>query len=173
MNHKQQIHNWILQFKPLNICVDMTAGNGHDTYFLAQNSNKVISIDIQAEALINTKERCKDFLNIQYYLGDHESFIFEERISGLIYNLGYLPGSDKSLITIPSSTIGSLNNLIDKTDQFITISCYRKHPGGNEEYLEINKWVNSLPYPVEILKYETHLSPVTFLINLTKKSLTK
>lgn len=173
MNHKQEIHNWILQFKPLKICVDMTAGNGHDTYFLALNSNEVIAIDIQEEAINNTKYKCKEFSNIKYYFGNHQNFDIEQRISGLIYNLGYLPGSDKLLITNAQSTISSLNNLVNKTDQFIVISCYRKHPGGNDEYLEVKKWINSLPYEIDILKYETDLSPVTFLVNLTKKSLVK
>lgn len=168
MNHKQQIHNWILQFRPLDLCIDMTAGNGHDTYFLALNSKKVITIDIQENAIQNTQKRCEDFDNIEYLVINHDKFNIKTKISGVMYNLGYLPGSDKSIITSHNSTIASLNNLINNIDKFITISCYRKHSGGNDEYIAVKQWVDTLPYQVDLLEYETELSPVTFLINMTK-----
>lgn len=172
MNHKNKTHQWILQFSPLDLSVDMTAGNGYDTLFLAKHSKKVIAIDIQASAIENTRIKCEAFSNINYILCNHQNIVIPGKISGLMYNLGYLPGSDKTIVTHEDSTISSLNKLLTQTEKFITISCYRKHPGGEQEYLAVRKWVESLPYKFEILEYETELSPVTFLINLTiEKSL--
>lgn len=66
MNHKQQIHEWIKAFTPIDTVVDMTAGNGYDTLFLAQHAKHVIAIDIQEDAIIATQERCKNHDNITY-----------------------------------------------------------------------------------------------------------
>ena len=170
MNHKSLTHQWILKFKPLNLTVDMTAGNGYDTLFLAQHSAQVIAIDIRDTAIENTKIRCQNFKNIEYIISDHKIVDIPKRITGLMYNLGYLPGSDKVIITNGNSTIASLNKLINQTEKFITLACYRKHPGGQEEYLAVKEWVESLSHPYEILEYETDLSPITFLIDLTKKN---
>lgn len=83
-----------------------------------------------------------------------------------MYNLGYLPGSDKSITTSAQSTVASLRNALPYVSRFISISCYRKHPGGDDEYLAVKDFVEEHFKQVEILEYETELSPVTFLITL-------
>ena len=42
--------------KPYHICVDATCGNGHDTLFLAKQSNHVYAFDIQKQAIQSTKD---------------------------------------------------------------------------------------------------------------------
>lgn len=65
MNHKQLAHLFMQKFldETSNV-VDMTAGNGHDTLFLAQHAKHVTAIDIQAEAIRSAQERTKEYHNI-------------------------------------------------------------------------------------------------------------
>lgn len=170
MNHKEQYHQWIQQFITSNSTViDMTCGNGYDTLFLAPLSKKVVAIDIQITAIENTKVRTQNFDNIEYINNDHSQVDYTEYapIEGALYNLGYLPGSDKSIITEASSTVESLKKLIPNIQSFLVISCYRGHPGGNEEYLAVKAYIESLNAKVIVLDYPTPLSPVTFCIDLT------
>lgn len=166
MNHKQQIHEWIKAFTPLDTVVDMTAGNGYDTLFLAQHAKHVIAIDIQEDAIIATQERCKKHDNITYQLGSNDLYKFETGVDGLVYNLGYLPGSDKSIITTAHSTVTSLKNALPFVKRFISISCYRKHDCGDHEYHEVKAFVKDHFTNYQVLKYDTELSPVVFLISI-------
>lgn len=166
MNHKQLIHEWIKGFKPMETVVDMTAGNGYDTLFLAEHAQKVIAVDIQEDAILASRNRCKDYNNVTYLHMSNEDISLSEPVDGLMYNLGYLPGSDKSVITTKDTTLKSLKNALPYVTRFISISCYRKHAGGNEEYLAIKSFVESRFEIIEVLEYETELSPVTFLITL-------
>lgn len=166
MNHKQLIHQWIQSFQPLDTIVDMTAGNGHDTFFLSQHANHVIAVDIQEQAINNTKLRCSDANNITYLNQSNADIDFNDSVQGLVYNLGYLPGSDKTITTSAESTLQSLRNALPYVTDFITLSCYRKHEGGNEEYLAVKHFIETHFTKVEILEYETTLSPVTFLIKI-------
>ena len=144
----------------------MTCGNGYDTEFLAGISEKVIAVDIQIDALENTQNRCAMHQNIDYKHMSHDLLTLSEPVDGLIYNLGYLPGSDKSIITRANSTVESLKNCLPMVTKFIAISCYRKHDGGNEEYHAVKDYVEATFKNVKTLEYETKLSPVTFLIEI-------
>lgn len=144
----------------------MTCGNGHDTLFLARLCKKVVAVDIQEAAIQSTQERCKDFNTIEYLHRSHDSLVFESDFDGAIYNLGYLPGGDKSLTTQSHSTLGSIRKVLDKAQRFIVISCYRKHPGGNKEYHDVKSLLDDQKLNYEIFSYDTELSPVTFLIKL-------
>lgn len=166
MNHKELYHQWLLNFKNLDTVIDMTAGNGHDTYFLAGIARKVIAVDIQIEAIEATKERCRAFSNIEYLHQSNATLPISTPIDGIVYNLGYLPGSDKTIITTKDSTIQSLQNILPYVKRFIAIAAYRKHEGGNEEYRAVKDFIEKNFTQVEVLEYETELSPVTFLITL-------
>lgn len=166
MNHKQYIHHWISQLDNLNTVVDMTAGNGHDTLFLAQHAKHVIAVDIQIDAIKATQVRCKEHSNITYKHASNDDIGLDKPVDGLVYNLGYLPGSDKTIITTANTTLKSLENALPYVKRFIIISSYRKHEGGNEEYLAIRSFIEKNFTQVEVLEYETELSPVTFIIRL-------
>lgn len=166
MNHKQLIHQWITQFNPLDTVIDMTAGNGHDTYFLSHHATHVIAIDIQEEAIKATQERCKEQHNISYHVQSNAKYQHRRKVDGIMYNLGYLPGSDKSIITTATSTLQSLQHALPYVTKFITISCYRKHDGGDYEYQKVKRFVETNFTKIEVLEYQTELSPVTFLITI-------
>ncbi len=117
------------------VAIDATLGNGYDTDFLAQRFKKVYAFDIQDKAILNYKE--KNIKNVSLILDSHESFAkyIKENVDCIVYNLGYLPGSDKSITTKKESTIKSLDsglNLLDKNALMI-IALYSGHEGGKEE----------------------------------------
>lgn len=169
MNHKEQSHLWMKQFlNPEATVVDMTCGNGYDTKFLAEHAGHVYAIDIQEAAILNTKTLTQSATNITYIHADHSTVDFKTKapLTGAIYNLGYLPRSDKSVITEAHSTVKSLQNIIPYLTDFLVIACYLKHEGGYDEYLAVQAYIKSLGVPFEILEYETPLSPVTYLVDL-------
>lgn len=129
-----------------NTVVDCTAGNGNDTLLLANlvgKTGSVYGFDIQQTAINHTHDRLKanglNEENIHLFTASHsqlDHFLPKKSlISAAIFNLGYLPGGDKSIITHPESTIeaikGCLNHL--KQNGLVVIVIYYGHPGGQTE----------------------------------------
>lgn len=116
--------------------IDMTCGNGHDTLFLSSlHPKKLIALDIQPEALASAKKKVPD---AEYHLVDHALFpctLEENSIKLAVYNLGWLPGSDKSCTTYADTTLKSLFELMPKITSggVISITCYPGHPEGKKE----------------------------------------
>ncbi|PKM83992.1 MAG: SAM-dependent methyltransferase, partial [Firmicutes bacterium HGW-Firmicutes-13] len=95
-----------------DLAVDATAGNGYDTVFLAKlvgEKGKVFSFDIQDQAIAKTKENLlkNELLDrVQLIQDGHENMTsyVNDRISAVMFNLGYLPGSDHQVVTKPQTT---------------------------------------------------------------------
>ncbi len=140
------------------ITIDATIGNGHDILFLAQQvgtSGHVYGFDIQPQAIAATTKRLNDALLqqtttlIQVSHADmsekipalHHGFI-----QAIMFNLGYLPGGDKSLITQTNSTLQALNAAIRLLAEkgVLTIMVYPGHPGGDDEAKEVKHWLDHL-----------------------------
>lgn len=133
--------------KPHIVAFDATAGNGHDTLKLAkimlsQNSGELHSFDIQESAIRSTRELLSKSLplpileRITLHNLSHKTFPSTLPSPDLvIYNLGYLPGGDKSITTKVETTLESLNSAISRlsSDGLITITLY---PGHSEGYIE-------------------------------------
>jgi predicted methyltransferase len=127
--------------------VDATMGNGHDTLFLANlvgETGTVFSFDIQPEAISSTSARLEQSGlddRVKLFQKGHElvsSCIparFHGKIHAAIFNLGYLPGSDKSVITRPGTTISAVEQLFAmlKPGGIIVLVVYHGHDGGEEE----------------------------------------
>lgn len=160
------VHEWLVQHKAMDLVIDMTCGNGHDTLFLADISKHVVAIDIQPQAIIATQNRCIDKNNITYILEDHSKVDFSTYIpiTGAIYNLGYLPSSDKSIITTPTSTLQSFINLYPLVSDFIIITTYRGHAGGLEEHNLLLEYLSSNNISYRTQSADNPISPCTFFI---------
>lgn len=130
-----------------NIAVDATLGNGHDTDFLSNNFNKVYSFDIQLNAVETYKKKSKE--NTILINDSHENFnvYINGEIDCLVYNLGFLPGGNKSLTTKASSTITSLSCGLSKLKKggLVTIAVYKGHEEGKKEEAEIMNFAKNLP----------------------------
>lgn len=132
---------------PGDVVIDATVGNGYDTVFLAElvgASGHVFGFDIQEEAVASSRERLtKKGLSEQVTLfhSGHEHLsqmipnICQGNITGAIFNLGYLPGSDKSIVTRPETTVAALQQLLEMIapEGIIVLVIYHGHKGGAEE----------------------------------------
>lgn len=148
-----------------DIAIDATAGNGHDTIFLADlvgESGHVYAFDVQKEAVESTLNRVKEaqFENrVTVIHQGHETVdeIVKDKIGGAIFNLGYLPGSDHSIVTKPNTTITAIEKILSllKIGGIIVLVVYHGHVGGKLERDELINYVSSLPQKyVHVLRYE-------------------
>ena len=123
--------------------VDATAGNGHDTLFLAENTGPdghVYALDLQEQALQETKIRINaaGFSHkVTLLLEGHQNLgkLVHHEVDAVMFNLGYLPGSDRTVITTPENTRdGILAALpILRPGGRMSIVVYTGHAGSREE----------------------------------------
>ena len=86
------------------------------------------------------------------------------------FNLGYLPGGNKELITKPETTLSALIQAYDylTEDGIISLIVYRGHPGGQDEYDQLEKLMKKKNWAFEKSKgNQSHDCPVLFLIRKT------
>jgi 16S rRNA C1402 N4-methylase RsmH len=144
--------------------VDATVGNGHDTLFLAQQvgrAGRVYGFDIQQAALDATAARLHDAgieARLRLFKVGHEEMAAHlpredrGRIKAVLFNLGYLPGSDKQTITQPSTTVAALEAILQwlAPGGVISVLAYTGHPGGREEAEEVKSWAAGLSETWEV-----------------------
>lgn len=162
-------HELILQIKNKNLALDATLGNGHDSLFLSSLFNKVIGIDIQPLAIKRSKERLINESNVDILLLNHKDIdtLNYSNFDLILYNLGFLPGSDKKVITNYESTLESIRkalNLINE-EGIILIASYIRHNHGYEEYINIINYLN-----INKINYKEYKSEDSFdiLIEIKK-----
>lgn len=172
--------------QPGDWVVDATAGNGHDTLLLAQlvgPKGMVFSYDIQEQALDNTRKRlaAADALNqVRLIHRGHETMDTElapdHGIKAAMFNTGYLPGSDHSLVTQASSTLRALeiclHYLLPKG--IITLVTYHGHPGGDVELAQLQAFLESLDQrQFDVLEYrfinQSNHPPILFAIERRRR----
>ena len=164
--HAQQLLNEVL--KPGDLAVDLTAGTGSDTLFLAQTvgpTGRVIAFDIQEQALAATTEKLtaagisvSRLLESSSAIGSsvvtlikagHEKFsdYLDATPIGIIANLGYLPGGDKAIVTRPDSTVMALQQAAEvlAIGGRLVVVVYPGHPGGEEEGTAVDAIFAALP----------------------------
>ena len=137
--------------------IDATAGNGHDTRFLAElvgPSGRVIAFDVQPEAVEKTTavltearlENVELYCRCHTHIGEVTPVSSRGSVAAVTFNLGYLPGSDKTVITKAESSrhaILSATRLI-RPGGVVTIVSYTGHRGGAEEAIAVRRTLNEL-----------------------------
>ena len=152
-----------------DVVIDATVGNGNDTLFLSSlvgPSGKVFGFDIQKEALERTLSRLqkeKADENVQLFHSGHENLkellpneVFG-KVKAAIFNLGYLPKGDHSIITKPNTTIEALEQLLEimSPGGIIVLVIYYGHPGGEHEKDTILDYVHQLDQQkAHVLQYQ-------------------
>jgi hypothetical protein len=133
--------------RPGDIAIDATVGNGHDTVFLAEQvgpSGHVYGFDIQQAAIDSTLEKFRqtqlsDCLTLIHASHAEMNQKIPEHLHGninaIMFNLGYLPGGDKHIITQTESTLTALTAAarILAVNGIITLMAYPGHQGGDSE----------------------------------------
>ncbi|WP_430535562.1 class I SAM-dependent methyltransferase [Listeria rocourtiae] len=141
---------------PGDTVVDATIGNGHDTAFLADLvgvNGRVFGFDIQQEAIDATTQLLTEKqLNNQVTLL-HEShakmteLLSEQTIKAAIFNLGYLPGGNKTITTLAESTIQAIDAALSllEVGGITILVIYHGHPEGQTEKSAVLNYTESLP----------------------------
>ena len=159
-----------------DIVVDATMGNGHDTLFLAKLAKQVFAFDIQEQALEKTQERLHQagLKNTSLILQGHETVNqYVSEVKAAIFNLGYLPSADKSVITQPQTTIEALEKLCQLLVKGgrIAIMIYYGHEGGDVERDAVLDFVSQLPqqeYTATIYRTLNQINNPPFLVMIEK-----
>ena len=159
-----------------DIVVDATMGNGHDTLFLAKLAKQVYAFDIQEQALEKTSQRLQEasLTNAELILQGHETVDqFVTEVKAAIFNLGYLPSADKSIITQPQTTIEALDKLCHMLVKGgrIAIMIYYGHEGGDIEKDAVMDFVSQLPqqeYTATIYRTLNQINNPPFLVMIEK-----
>lgn len=169
INTNIRIHEWLKDFVNEDmIAVDMTCGQGHDTHFLASRCKQVYSFDIQEQAITQAKQLCHDQTNITFILDSHVNIdqYVEDDVNCVIFNLGYLPGGNKSIITKKESTLIALSkaNRKLKVNGVLIVTCYPGHAYGKEEALAVKQFIEHQEnYEVSLINYPKKNTPFTYI----------
>lgn len=149
-NHLDLAHQiWKDLLIPGKLAVDATCGNGRDTLVLAETGADVVACDLQPEAIANTQQRLSAHPQVTFVQRCHtelQPIIGKRPITVLVYNLGYLPGGDKSLTTRVTTTLKSVTSLLPHIEPggVISITCYPGHAEGAREESAILAWAKTV-----------------------------
>ena len=132
--------------------VDATCGNGHDTSLLAALvglNGQVWGFDIQERAIAETGRRLAEAgLDGQVTLvqAGHEDMAqhLNAPVNAILFNLGYLPGGDHSIITRPETTGIALQHSLKllAPGGIVMVTVYPGHVGGETQ--TVDDWAAGL-----------------------------
>ncbi|CAN4097101.1 unnamed protein product [Withania somnifera] len=155
---------WKHVVKKGDAVVDATCGNGYDTLELLKliadktQSGRVYGMDVQKIAIESTSSLLDQYASsdekelVELFVVSHshmEDIVPNEVAVRLVaFNLGYLPGGDKRIITRSETTLLALEaaKRILAPGGLISIVTYVGHPGGREECEKIEDFASRLPF---------------------------
>ena len=169
--------------KDNDIVVDATVGNGKDTLFLSKIVTKgyIYGFDIQDSAINNTKKLLEEnnVNNFKLFKKSHEYILdvlkdYKNKISLVLFNLGYLPNSNSNITTNYKSTIKAIDNSLKLLNAkgVIIITVYPGHLEGKKEDVELSKYIDKLKDKYLISKFHNdnnEISPYVIYIKRNRK----
>lgn len=139
------LHKYFIlrHLKEGDVAIDFTMGNGHDTEFLSKTVGEkghVYAFDIQSQAVESTGRHLKEAgcpENYTLILDSHhkvKNYVSEKFKAGM-FNLGWLPGGDKSIYTLRETTLPAIEAALDLMDKdaILNIAIYPGHEEGDLE----------------------------------------
>ena len=161
--------------------IDATMGNGYDTQWLAElvgENGHVYGFDIQLEAVNRTRERLTaaglEGRATLFHAGhEHIAELVGEPVDAAVFNLGWLPGTDKALRTRAETTLTAVDAALDKLKEgaLMTICVYPGHSEGRDELEKLIAWGRTLPaerYDVMVRAYLNQSGDPPVLIAVKK-----
>ena len=127
-------HELMLKNIKFDVAIDATVGNGYDTLYLANYYKKVIGLDIQELAIKRSKEKTNDLNNVEIHLEDFNNIGKYNYANLIIFNLGFLPGSNRKVKTQDYTSNLAVMEAYRILDGKMLIACYIQHEGGYNEY---------------------------------------
>lgn len=147
--------------------MDCTMGNGNDTLSLARLTGAadgapdalVYALDVQDKALEKTSELLAEngiedpeSKNIHLVKDSHVNLAkYVEAAcrqpSAIVFNLGFMPGQDKSILTSIDTTMQAVEAALDNImeDGIVSVVTYCGHPEGREEHDKLIEYFTALP----------------------------
>lgn len=175
----EEVHQEIIKLVKIgDFAIDATIGNGHDTLLLAECGAVVIGFDIQDLAIENAQLRLLEECGlaalgqVTFHKLGHERMLEKVpkdwigNVRIVMFNLGYLPGGDKTLITRPETTLQALqaaHSLLAKCG-YLSIVLYPDHQGGNDEASAVKTWIAGGGLVVRYLRPGVSRGPEWYLI---------
>lgn len=127
---------------PGDTVIDATCGKGRDTLLLAEMvgpNGRVFSFDIQEAAVSTTRNLVdsKNYKNVKVIKDSHSNMdeYVDKPVSCVMFNLGYLPGSDHTTQTKSATTITAIEKSMELLGSGGLISIVIYH-GGDTGYDE-------------------------------------
>jgi len=172
--------------RPGDSVVDATCGNGHDSLLLAElvgEEGHVWAFDVQATALAATRLRLVEAGwsgRVTLLAVGHEQLaeLVPGPVRAVVFNLGFLPGSDQTCRTATDTTLAALDQAVAllTSGGVIAIAVYTGHEGGDEEGAAVLKWAATLApsrYNVWRQYQLNRSSAAPFLVLVEKTGLNK
>lgn len=159
-----------------DLVIDATIGNGNDSLFISKliANGYLYGFDIQAKALDNTDKLLKEnnISNYQLFKVGHEHMLetlplFKNKVSAIIFNLGYLPNGNKEITTTYKTTLKGINDAYQLLNNkgLLLIIIYPGHPKGLEESVKLKEALKTYN-PKYIYNTDKELAP--YLIKIKK-----
>ena len=140
--------------QPGDTVIDATLGNGHDTCMLAElvgETGRVIGFDVQPSTVESTRralqeqgllDRCQLHCTGHQHMADHVA----SPVRAVVFNLGWLPGGDKSITTHWDTTRTALDAALSLLMPMgvCTVCAYPGHAAGDEERAALMDWLSAL-----------------------------
>jgi len=166
--------------------IDATLGNGYDTEWLCAlvgDEGHVYGFDVQEAAVAHTRERLEasgigNRASLFCVGHQHVEEYVKEQVDACVFNLGWLPGSDRSIRTQRETTMQAVEGCLNllREGGLLTICAYPGHEEGKEELNALIAWAEELDskkYDAMIRRYlnQPNDPPVLFAIkkNLRRK----
>ena len=134
---------------------DFTMGNGYDTEFLSKTvgeNGKIWAFDIQKQAVESTAEHLRESGCPENYTlicdSHHKAKEYvNEKIKAGMFNLGWLPGGDKSITTLRETTLPAIQSAISMLapNGVLTVAIYPGHAEGDAEGKMVEEYLATLP----------------------------
>lgn len=162
LNHAVKFQHifWQDQLAHATTIVDATLGNGQDFLYLAEQAKSgahLWGLDIQPLAIDKSKALLSERLqrvdvSVDLLLGSHDELLTSIQfpssgIDLLIFNLGYLPGGNHSVMTRSDTTIKAIKAGLEhlNVNGLITLVAYPGTVAGEGECEEVKQFLSTLP----------------------------
>ncbi len=150
--------------KPGDWVVDATVGNGHDTLLLAElvgPTGRVFGFDVQEVALTAAVARLDGLPQVKLIHAGHENLTEHlpvdghERLAAVMFNLGYLPGAPRDIMTRSETTLAATKQALTHLEihGLVTLVLYPGHSGGEEEAEAVRSYAQQLPQAFAVTQY--------------------
>lgn len=140
--------------RPGDRAVDATCGNGHDTLLLAGlvgPQGHVWGFDVQQPAIVETGRKLAEAglaERVTLLHSGHEQLAryLAVPLQAVMFNLGYLPGGNRAVVTRPETTLSALEQSLQllAPSGVVLMTIYPGHSGGDEERQAVDGWAAEL-----------------------------